>query len=55
MISAWSHKMFWLSRKMHKPGLYLFWARTAAAVYHGIAYHQGKLSEMRKRFSELKS
>jgi hypothetical protein len=23
-------------------------------VYHGLAYHQGKLSEMLKRFGELR-
>jgi coenzyme F420-reducing hydrogenase beta subunit len=54
LISKWSHRMFWLARKIKMPSLYMFWARTAAAIYHGIAYHQGKISEMKKRFTQLK-
>lgn len=53
LISKWSHRMFWLSRKMEKPMLYLFWARSVAAIYHGIAYHKGKPAEIKKRFVEL--
>ena len=52
-ISAWSNKVFNFARKMQKPQLYYRWARMAAAAYHGLAYHQGKFSEMRKRFVEL--
>jgi len=54
-ISKWSHKFFWLSRKLGKPGIYLFWARSVAALYHGIAYHQGKRNEMLERFKQLGS
>ncbi|RFZ82779.1 coenzyme F420 hydrogenase [Mucilaginibacter terrenus] len=52
-ISKWSHKFFWLSRKMGVPAIYLGWARLVAAFYHGVAYHQGKKSEMMTRFKQL--
>ncbi len=54
LITAWCHRMFLLARKTGKPQLYIFWARMAAAVYHGLAYHHGKPGEMLKRFGELK-
>lgn len=53
-ISAWSNRVFKFARKIQKPQFYYSWARLAAAIYHGLAYHQGKVSEMRKRLSELK-
>ncbi|PSR56983.1 coenzyme F420 hydrogenase [Adhaeribacter arboris] len=53
-ISAWSNRVFKLARQIQKPPLYYSWARLAAAIYHGLAYHQGKMAEMRKRYSELK-
>jgi coenzyme F420-reducing hydrogenase beta subunit len=53
-ISTWGRQAFWMARKVQKPQLYLQWARMAAAAYHGFAYHQGKFSEIKKRFSELK-
>jgi len=53
-ISAWSHRVFRFARMLQKPQLYLRWARMAAAVYHGWAYHQGKFGEIKKRFGELK-
>ncbi len=54
-ISASSHRVLRFARQIQKPQLYIQWARLATAVYHGFAYHQGKLSEMRKRFVQLKS
>ncbi|QMU29205.1 Coenzyme F420 hydrogenase/dehydrogenase, beta subunit C-terminal domain [Adhaeribacter radiodurans] len=54
-ISAWSNRVFKIARQIQKPQLYYSWARLAAAVYHGLAYHQGKFAEMRKRYSELKA
>jgi coenzyme F420-reducing hydrogenase beta subunit len=48
-ISAWSHRVFWLARRLQQPQLYLRWARLAAALYHGLAYHRGRLGEMIKR------
>jgi coenzyme F420-reducing hydrogenase beta subunit len=53
-ISKWSHKMFWLARKFAMPQLYLRWATMAAAVYHGLAYHKGKVGEMYKRLAAFK-
>jgi coenzyme F420-reducing hydrogenase beta subunit len=48
-ISAWSHKMFSTARKMNKPAIYTKWARTSAAVYHGLAYQRGKLGAFFKK------
>jgi coenzyme F420-reducing hydrogenase beta subunit len=42
-ISAWSHRMFWAARLLRIPALYLYWARAAVAVYHGLAYSRGAL------------
>lgn len=53
-ISKWSHRMFWLAKKTGLPGIYLSWARYAASFYHGIAYHKGNFSEMKKRLIEFK-
>lgn len=53
-ISKWSNRMFWLARKLSMQKVYLSWARFAISVYHGLAYHQGKVSEMKKRYADLK-
>ncbi|RNI31343.1 Coenzyme F420 hydrogenase/dehydrogenase, beta subunit C-terminal domain [Rufibacter latericius] len=53
-ISAGSHKMFKLARKLEAPKLYINWARMALAAYHGFAYHQGNFKEIKKRFTDLK-
>jgi coenzyme F420-reducing hydrogenase beta subunit len=53
-ISKWSHKMFWLARTTGLPQLYLQWARMAAAAYHGLAYHKGKVGEMVKRLAAFR-
>lgn len=52
-IAAASHRMFWVARRLGWPALFLGWARAALAVYHGLAYHQGKLREMWTRFRGL--
>jgi coenzyme F420-reducing hydrogenase beta subunit len=49
-VSAWSHRMFSLARKTNAPAIYIRWARTAAAVYHGLAYQRGKLGAWFKKF-----
>ncbi|MCW3091589.1 MAG: coenzyme hydrogenase [Ferruginibacter sp.] len=54
-ISAWSHRIFRLARSIQQPRLYIAWSRLAGAVYHGLAYHKGKIGEMSKRFSQLKT
>ncbi len=43
IISAWSHRMFWLARVTGRPQLYTQWARGAVAVYHGLAYSRGRV------------
>lgn len=43
LISAWSHRAFWLARRLHRPQLYVHWARAAVAVYHALAYSRGRL------------
>lgn len=48
-ISAWSHRVFRWSRAARRPGLYLRWARAAAAVYHALAYYRGRLGTMVRR------
>jgi coenzyme F420-reducing hydrogenase beta subunit len=53
-ITKWSNRTFAWARQFHKPQIYLQFARTATAVYHSLAYHGGKWSEMKKRFGELK-
>ncbi|HEX3006867.1 MAG TPA: Coenzyme F420 hydrogenase/dehydrogenase, beta subunit C-terminal domain [Bacteroidales bacterium] len=52
-ITRWSHRMFWVAKQTHLHSLYLFWARTAAAVYYGLAYHKGNIGRIRKRFMGL--
>jgi coenzyme F420-reducing hydrogenase beta subunit len=48
-ISEWSHRMFRLAYKLGKTQLYIRWARIATAVYHGLAYHRGRLGAIVKR------
>ena len=49
LISTWSHRVSWFARWVQKPQFYIHWARLAAAVYHGLAYHRGKLGRVIKR------
>ena len=48
-ISAWSHRMFWLARWLHRPGIYIGWAHGALRLYHGLAYGRGRLGEIARR------
>ncbi|WEX77483.1 Coenzyme F420 hydrogenase/dehydrogenase, beta subunit C-terminal domain [Sinorhizobium numidicum] len=45
-ISAWSHRMFWLSRLLGTPRLYIRWARAVLALYQAITYSRGWLGAM---------
>jgi coenzyme F420-reducing hydrogenase beta subunit len=49
LLTAWSHRMFWLARRTRRPQLYIRWAWTALATYHGLAYSRGKLGEIVER------
>ena len=48
-ISAWCHHIFRLARQAGKPQLYIRWAHGASAVYHGLAYHRGKIGNLIRR------
>ena len=48
-ISAWSHRLFRLSRRFGMKRLYLAWASTASSLYHAIAYPRGKLDKLAER------
>ena len=48
-IATWSQRVFWCARLLHTPHVYLRWARMAAAVYQGLAYHRGKVGTILTR------
>ena len=48
-ISAWSHRVFRLARAVRQPKIYIWWARAALTVYHGLAYSRGKLGHIVER------
>jgi coenzyme F420-reducing hydrogenase beta subunit len=48
-ISAWSHRMFFLSRLLGRPSLYLRWARIVYCVYEGCTYFRGPLGRILQR------
>jgi coenzyme F420-reducing hydrogenase beta subunit len=52
LVSEWSHKMFWLAKKLNKPQLYIGWAKAASSVYHGLAYQRGKLGTLIKKITK---
>ena len=43
LISAGSHRVFWLARKCGRPQLYIKWAKWSLGVYHGLAYGRGRV------------
>ena len=46
LLSAWSHRMFWLARSSRRPGIYLVWARGALSFYQGLAYSRGAIGRV---------
>ena len=42
-ISRWSHRTFWLARRLRNPAPFVRWGRAAVAFYHGFAYSRGKV------------
>ncbi len=48
-ISAGSHRAFRIARRLGIPALYIGWARVAAATYHALAYHRGRLGAWIRR------
>ena len=41
-ISAGSHRMFWLARRLRRPGVYRTWARVVQHLYQGLTYSRGR-------------
>lgn len=48
-ISAWSHRIFWLSRALNAPRLYSRWARAVLLTYQGLAYSRGTIGRIADR------
>ena len=46
LISKWSHRMFYISKTLHTPQIYITWASSSAAIYHGLAYSRGKIGKL---------
>ncbi|CAN7615824.1 Coenzyme F420 hydrogenase/dehydrogenase, beta subunit C-terminal domain [Phenylobacterium sp. LjRoot219] len=42
-IARWSHRVFWLARRLRCPWLYLSWARAALRTYQALTYSRGRL------------
>lgn len=49
LISTWSHRVFWLARRLRRPGVYVRWARAAVTTYHALAYSRGRLGALVER------
>jgi coenzyme F420-reducing hydrogenase beta subunit len=41
MISAGSHRVFWLARRLRLPAVYIRWASAMLALYQGVTYSRG--------------
>lgn len=52
-ISAWSHRLFWLARRVQRPVLYLAWAKSAVTLYHGLAYSRGRVGQVLDALAQL--
>lgn len=50
-ISAWSHRVFWFSRLLRCPQLYLAWAGIVSAFYQGFAYSRGPIGRVVDRIT----
>jgi hypothetical protein len=49
LITAWSHRVFWVARLIRRPPLYVRWARLALTGYHALAYGRGRLGALLAR------
>jgi coenzyme F420-reducing hydrogenase beta subunit len=52
-ISAWSHRVFLLARRLRRPALYVCWARAALALYQAVAWSRGPLGAAIDRLEAL--
>jgi coenzyme F420-reducing hydrogenase beta subunit len=46
LLSAWSHRVFWMARRLHRPQIYLLWARGSLSFYQGLAYSRGLVGRL---------
>lgn len=53
-ISAWSHRLFWLSRQWKQPQLYLRWARASLQLYQGLSYGRGRPGALARKLGLTK-
>ena len=49
LISAGSHRIFWLARRFKRPQIYLKWAKWSLELYHALAYGRGKVGAWLER------
>lgn len=42
-VARWSHRTFWLARRLRWPGLYLGWALATLRTYQALTYSRGPL------------
>ena len=49
LISAWSHRLYFVARLTGRQDLYVRWANAAVAIYHGLAYSRGKIGRLVER------
>lgn len=48
-VSGGSNRVFLLARRLGRPAVYVRWARTALALYHGVAYGRGRVGAALRR------
>lgn len=49
-LALWSHRVFWLARRLDTPKLYQGWARMALGVYVALAHSRGRLGRFVDRW-----
>jgi coenzyme F420-reducing hydrogenase beta subunit len=45
-IAHWSHRIAWLAQRIHRPQLYVRWARGVYTIYEGLIYSRGRLGPL---------
>ncbi len=46
LITAWSHRVFWLARRSRRPQVYIRWARLSLRIYRAVAYARVDLRQL---------
>jgi coenzyme F420-reducing hydrogenase beta subunit len=52
-ISAWSHRVFLVARRLRRPALYIRWARAMLALYQAVTWSRGPLGSALDRLETL--